>query len=106
MTFVRVSLLEYTRAADSDCMISPRVVVTKMLYREWGSAGDAFTSLLTKAGITARVLDDLVDECWRNMIRLPSPGVFRFVTLDENVRDAVVKFVNGRRPSITKGLRV
>ena len=79
--------------------------MNKMLYREWGSAGDAFTRLFIRARIDPHVLfDDLVREAWSGLVRLPSPSAFNFVTQDSEVQRALVVMVGMRAQH--KGLRV
>ena len=100
--FVRAALQEYIRAGVTDCVLSPREVVSKMLHREWGLAGDAFTRRLTREGYLPNVLDDMVKTVWRDMVRLPVPAAFAYVAQDPVVHGAVVCLA-AKKP---KGLRV
>lgn len=102
--FVRLALLEYVRASEKDRVISPRGAVKKMLYVEWGSAGDEFTLVLCRARIEPNgMIDEMVREAWGAMVRLPAPCTFGFVTQDRVVQNMVIAFA-GR--AVDKGLRV
>ncbi len=103
--FVRAALKEFLAASERDCVLSPCDVMRKMLCREWGSAGDAFTRFFIRARIDPHVLfDDLVREAWSGLIRLPTPSAFNFVTQDSEVQRALVVMVGMRAQH--KGLRV
>ncbi len=102
-SFVRAALREFLAASERDCVLSPCDVMNKMLYREWGSAGDAFTRLLIRARIDPHVLfEDLVREAWSGLIRLSTPSAFNFVTQDQQVQNMVVAMADMRK----MGLRV
>ena len=102
-TFVRVALWEYVRASDPECVLAPPQVVRKMMYREWGSAGDAFTRVLNRACFGPNAMDDMIRDAWRGMVRLPVPATFKFVAQDHDVQNAVVGLAASKIPH---GLRV
>jgi len=102
-TFVRTALLEYVRS-EKDRLISPPEAVKKMMYAEWGTAGDAFTLLLGRAKIEpSKMFDEMVGQAWGAMVRLPSPSTLCFVTQDRVAQDAIIAMA-GR--AVEKGLRV
>ncbi len=102
-SFVRVALMEQVRA-EKDRIISPRAVVKKMVYVEYGSAGDEFTLLLCRAGIELKVFDEMVDQAWDSLVRLPTPSALRHAPQDQVVQNFVIALAG--RGAGTKGLRV
>lgn len=68
-TFARIALREFIRVsvgghhAASARLISPRAVIMKMLYTEWGSATDTFVELLSQTGIEPDMLfKEVIDQ--------------------------------------------
>ena len=102
--FVQCALLEYVRS-ESDRVISPQGAVMKMLFCEWGSAGDAFTLLLCRAHIEpSKMFDEMVGRAWGAMVCLPAPSAFRFVPQDGVAQNMVIAMA-GRSVGEKKGLR-
>jgi len=102
-SFVLVALLEYANNGKQEDVISPGCVVKKMLYVEWGSAGHEFTLLLCKACLSPdQIFEQIVDEAWRKIVRLPVPIAFAFATQDRVAQEYVIAFAG----SVKKGLRV
>jgi len=91
--FVLTALLEYVRDPKQNSVISPCCVVKKMLFVEWGSAGDEFTLLLCRASITPdRIFENIVTEEWKKIVRLPVPRAFAFATQDRVAQECVIAF--------------
>ena len=102
--FVRIALLEYTRSSEQDRVISPCGAVKKMLFVEWGSAGDGLTLMLRRAHIEpSSMFDEMLREAWGAMVRLPVPSTFRFTVHDGLVQDTIIGYA---RRAVAKGLRV
>ena len=100
--FVQVALKICTETSDQKCQLPPRGIVAKMLHREWGSAGHAFTKLL-QGRLDPSMFDAMVQEAWDRMVRVPMPCVFKYAC-DSTVQRAIVHYAatQGAR----KGLRV
>ena len=89
--FARIALSEYVRDPKQDRMISPRAAVMKMLYVEWGSAGDSFTILLSRAGVEPKNLfEAMVGQAWGGIVSLPRPDALCFLPQDGPAQDMMI----------------
>ena len=68
------------------------------------SAGDAFTRLLEdEFFFDTCSLDEMVEDAWKAMVRLPVPRVFEYINQDQRVQTFLVELVARSYP---KGIRV
>jgi hypothetical protein len=102
-SFVRIALAACMR--DREHRISPSTRVQKMLFREWGAAGDDFTLYLGVRGFDPCKIEEMVRGAWRVHLNLPVPAAFAFVTNDEATQARVLDVVEALARS-PKGLRV
>ena len=90
--FTKLALNLYILKCEGNMSWYPHVVVRKMLHSEWGESDNDFAYLLEKQGFDPKMLDQMVNDAWQKMIKLPLPAIFAYIH-DEEVMAKMIDMI-------------